>query len=106
MPKYLVQTTLSADALKVLQKDKATGRRAAVAKAVESLGGKLEGFYYSLGDYDVVGIVDMPDLVSLSAVAMALSGSGLVRTHTTALLTVEETDRAVASIGKVPVPGR
>jgi uncharacterized protein with GYD domain len=106
MPKYLVQTTLTADALKLLQRDKASGRRAAVAKAVESLGGKLEGFFYSLGDYDVVGIVEMPDLASVSAVAMALSSSGLVRTKTTALLSVEETDRALEKIGKVAVPGR
>ncbi len=43
MPKYLVEASYSADGLKGLQKDKAAGRKAAVAKAAESLGGKLEG---------------------------------------------------------------
>ena len=95
MPKYLVEASYSADGLKGLQKDKAAGRRAAVAKAVESLGGKLEGFYYALGERDVLEIVDLPNAVSATALALRASATGLVRTKTTALLTVEETDQAL-----------
>jgi uncharacterized protein with GYD domain len=95
MPKYLVEASYSADGLKGLQKDKAAGRKAAVAKAVESLGGKLEGFYYALGDRDVIAIVDLPNAVSATALALTASATGLVRTRTTALLTVEETDQAL-----------
>jgi uncharacterized protein with GYD domain len=95
MPKYLVEASYSVDGLKGLQKDKAAGRKAAVAKAVESLGGKLEGFYYALGDRDVLAIVDLPNAVSATALALSASATGLVRTKTTALLTVEETDQAL-----------
>ncbi len=106
MAKYLVQVSLSADGFKVLQRDKGTGRRTVVQKAVESLGGKLENFYYSLGEHDVVGIADLPDIVSVSALAMALGSSGLVHTKTTALLTIEEVDRALDKASKLTVPGR
>jgi uncharacterized protein with GYD domain len=95
MPKYLVEAAYSADGLKGLQKDKATGRRAVVTKAVEGLGGKVEAFYYALGDHDVISIVDLPNAVSATALALAASATGLVRTKTTALLTVEETDQAL-----------
>jgi uncharacterized protein with GYD domain len=64
MPKYLIEASYSVDGLKGLQKDKAAGRKAAVAKAADSLGGKLETFYYALGDKDVIAIVDLPNAVS------------------------------------------
>ncbi|HXP73696.1 MAG TPA: hypothetical protein VN823_06075 [Stellaceae bacterium] len=42
MPKFLIQGSYTAEGLKGLQKDKASGRRAAVASAMEALGGKLD----------------------------------------------------------------
>ena len=41
MPKYLVQASYTAEGLKGLQKDKASGRKEAVSKAIEGLGGSL-----------------------------------------------------------------
>jgi len=49
MPKYLIEAAYTAEGLRGLQKDKASGRRQALAKAVESLEGKLEAFYFSMG---------------------------------------------------------
>jgi uncharacterized protein with GYD domain len=106
MPKYLVEVSYSADGLKGLQKDTAAGRKAAVAKAVEGLGGKLEAFYYALGDHDVISIVDLPNTVSASALALSASATGLVRTKTTALLTVEETDQALGKKIDFRAPAR
>ena len=95
MPKYLIQASYTAEGLKGLQKDKASGRRAAVTKAVEGIGGKLEAFYYAFGEYDVVTILDLPDHVSAARLGVTVSATGLVRTRTTPLLTVEETDQAL-----------
>jgi uncharacterized protein with GYD domain len=100
MAKYLIHASYSADGLKGLQKDKASGRRDAVRQACESVGGKLECMYYALGEDDVVIIAEMPDNVSASALSLAASATGLVRTRTTALLTVEETDKALATTVK------
>lgn len=44
MPKYLFQAAYTAEGVKGLEKDKASGRKAALSKAIEGLGGKLECF--------------------------------------------------------------
>jgi uncharacterized protein with GYD domain len=67
MPKYLIQASYTAEGLKGLQKDKASGRKAAVSEAVERLGGRLEAIYYAFGEDDVVVILDMPDNASATA---------------------------------------
>jgi uncharacterized protein with GYD domain len=95
MPKYLIQASYNAEGLKGLQKDTASGRKAAVSRAVKALKGKVESFYFALGEDDVVVIVDLPDNTSAAALALGASSSGLVRTRTTALLTVDETDVAL-----------
>ena len=106
MPKYLIEASYTAEGLKGLHKDKSSGRRAAVAKAVEALGGKLEAYYFALGEHDVVTIVDLPDTVSATALALTVSGTGLARTRTTVLMTVEETDKALAKKVAYRGPGK
>jgi uncharacterized protein with GYD domain len=106
MPKYMIQASYTAEGLKGLQKDKASGRKAAVSQAVESLGGRLEAVYYAFGDHDVFVILDLPDNVSASALSLAVSASGLVRTKTTPLLTVEETDKALHKSVTYRAPGK
>jgi uncharacterized protein with GYD domain len=95
MPKYLIEASYTAEGLRGLQKDKASGRKQAVTKVVESLEGKVEAMYFALGEHDVVIIADFPDTVSAAALSLSVSATGLVRTKSTALLTIEETDRAL-----------
>src|ERR1700746_4070929 len=95
MPKYLIEAAYTADGLRGLQKDKASGRKQAVVKAMQSSEGKLEAFYFAIGERDVVMIVEAPDAVSVAALSLAASATGLVRVKTTALLGVEEIDRAL-----------
>jgi uncharacterized protein with GYD domain len=105
MPKFLIEAAYTAEGLRGLQKDKATGRKQAVTKLVESLEGKVEALYYALGERDIVIIADLPDAVSAAALGLAVSVTGLVRTKTTELLTVEETDRALAKKASYRAPG-
>ena len=106
MPKYLITASYSPEGLKGLQKDKASGRLKAVTAAVEGLGGKVECFYNALGKDDAYVIVDLPDNVSAAALGVTVSAAGLARTRTTALLTVEETDRALEKSVNYRPPGR
>jgi len=106
MPKYLIQASYTAEGLKGLQKDKASGRRSAVMSALEPLGGKLDAMYYALGEHDVFAVVDLPDTQTITALSVAVSASGMVRTSTTALLTVEEADQALAKSISYRPPGR
>jgi len=105
MPKYLVQASYTAEGVKGLIKDTASGRRGAVKDGVKALGGKLESMHYSLGDHDAVVIVDLPDHIAAASLSAAVGATGLVRIRTTALLTVEEMDKAVAKKSKYMGPG-
>jgi uncharacterized protein with GYD domain len=96
MSKYLIEASYTAEGLRGLQKDKASGRKQAITKVVESLEGKVEAMYFALGEHDVVIIADLPDVVSAAALSLGVSATGLVRTKTSALLSTEETDRALA----------
>ena len=96
MVKFLCFARYTTEGLKGLSKDKASGRRAAVCKALESAGGKLEAFYYALGKDDVVVICDMPDNASAAALSVAVGASGTGDLRMILLLTVEEMDQGLA----------
>jgi uncharacterized protein with GYD domain len=71
-------------------------RRAAARQYIESVGGKLHGFWYGFGEYDGYNLWEAPDNVSMAATAIALSAGGALNSiHTTVLLTVEETMAAL-----------
>lgn len=106
MPKYLVQACYTSEGLKNLQKDRAEGRTAALKAALQSIGGKLEGIYWCLGEYDAVVLVEVPDTASGVALALAASASGMVRTKTTQLLTAEDVDSALSKAVKYRAPGQ
>ena len=96
MAKYLVEASYTAEGLKGLIKDKASGRKAAVMQALAALGGKLEAIYFTLGECDVLVLCECPDNASVASLGLAASASGLVRTKITPLLTVEELDQTIA----------
>ena len=77
MSKYLLQASYSADGLKGLMKDKASGRKAAVERLFASVGGKLESVYYCFGDNDVVLIADVPDDAAMAAASINACYTGL-----------------------------
>ena len=106
MPKFLIQAGYSAEGIKGLAKDKASGRKAAVESAFKSVGGKVDCMYYSFGDYGVVLVADCPDATSAAALAFAVSSTGLAHTKTTPLLTVEETDKALEKSVSYKAPGK
>lgn len=105
MPKYLCEAAYTADGLQGLVTDTASGRKAAVQKAVKALGGKLESFHFGFGDSDVVLILDLPDNVAAASLALAVGTTGLVQLRTTVLLTVDEMDKAIKIKSKYRAPG-
>lgn len=90
MARYLVQAAYTAEAWEslVLQPQ---DRSRPVRTMVDKAGGRLEDFYLSFGDYDVVCIVDLPDNTAAAAVSIAASaGRGIKAISTTPLLSVTE----------------
>jgi len=106
MPKFLIEASYTAEGFKGLQKDKAAGRTQAVKNALKAVDGQLECLYWCLGDRDAIAIVDLPNTVAASALASSISATGLVRTRTTALLTAQEIDAALAKTVSYQAPGR
>ena len=84
-------------------------RRLAARKYIESVGGKLHGFWYAFGAYDGYCLWEAPNNMSMAAVGLAITGGGaLSKFETTNLLTVEETLEALKLAQKVgyQVPGK
>jgi uncharacterized protein with GYD domain len=71
--------------------DNPEDRRQAAQSYIESIGGKLHGFWYAFGSHDGYSVMEAPDNVSMAAVALAIAGGGALRSYeTTVLLPVEE----------------
>jgi len=106
MADYLMQISYSSEAWAGLIK-RPENRVETVRKVVEKLGGKIGGFWMSFGDQDLVGILEMPDNISVAAFAMAVSGGGACKSvKTTPLLKIEdgmEAMKKAASCGYKPV---
>jgi uncharacterized protein with GYD domain len=77
-------------------------RRKAAQDYVESVGGKLHGFWYAFGEHDGYTLWEAPDNVSMAAVALAITGGGALSSYqTTVLLTVDEMLDALGRVEQV-----
>ena len=77
-------------------------RRSAAQSYIESVGGKLHGFWYAFGTHDGYNLWEAPDNVSMAAVAVAIgSGGALSSIETTVLLTVDETIEALRKSAEI-----
>ena len=77
-------------------------RRKAAQSYIESVGGKLHGFWYAFGSYDGYNLWEAPDNVSMAAVALAIgAGGALTSLETTVLMTVDETMDALRKANQV-----
>jgi uncharacterized protein with GYD domain len=77
-------------------------RRQAAQTYIESVGGKLHGFWYAFGAHDGYTLWEAPDNVAMAAVALAITAGGaLSALETTILMTVDETIQALGQVKQV-----
>jgi uncharacterized protein with GYD domain len=101
MPMYLTRFSYTPETWARLVKNP-EDRRVAAKQYIESVGGKLHGFWYAFGEHDGYNLWEAPDTVSMAAVALAIgSGGALSSIQTTVLLTVEETVAALAKASSI-----
>ena len=86
MPKYVSFFTYTSDAWRAMT-ESPEDRSAAAKKLVESVGGKLECFYWMSGAFDGLLIADLPDDQSAGALAAIVKGAGALKDYETHLLT-------------------
>ena len=90
MAHYLFQAAYTSEAWAAQVKNP-QNRIDVVRPVIERLGGRIECAYLAFGEYDLIGIVEMPDNVSAAAFSCAGSaGGGLKAVKTTPLLTIDE----------------
>ncbi len=106
MAKFLVTVSYTLEGAKGLRKDGGTEREQAVRMTLESLKGKLEAFYFSLGHHDAIVIADLPDASTAAALSLAVAASGAARCETTPLLTAAEMDKASSAKTAYRAPGQ
>src|SRR5258707_554806 len=106
MTKYLFEARYTTEGAKGLAREGGSGRRAAIAKMAETLGGKLETFYYAFGDVDAYTIIDVPDNVTAAAIALAVSQGGAATLKTVVLISPEDMDKAGKKAVEYRPPGR
>jgi uncharacterized protein with GYD domain len=94
MPKFLIKASYTREGAKGVQSAGGTSRREAVAQVAESVGGRLESFYFAFGDYDAYVVADLPDNEAAAAVALTVNAAGGATARTVVLLTPEEVDGA------------
>ena len=105
MPKYLTRASLTAEGVKGTLKEGGTARRAAIERLAESLGMRLEAFYYAFGEDDVYAIIDAPDNVAAASSSMAVSAAGTSHVKTVVLITPEEMDEVAKRRSEYRPPG-
>ncbi len=106
MTKYLLQASYTTEGVKGLLKDGGSKRREVVEQLTKALGGTVEAFYFAFGEDDVYIICDVPDSVTMTAVALTVNASGAVKLKTTVLLTTEEVDKATQMTVNYRAPGQ
>jgi uncharacterized protein with GYD domain len=101
MPHFLIrikQTPETFSHLIANPEDRTNAARA----LIEGGGGKLHGYWYAFGEYDVVVLTEFPDNVSAAAVIAKVASSGAWSGgETTVLLTVAEMVEAYKRAGSV-----
>ena len=95
MPHYLVRWQFKDTTAKGFV-ERPQDRTGPATTLVESFGGKLLCYYFALGEYDGVGICELPNAEAVVALSMKASASGaFARFETTVLLTAQEADAAM-----------
>jgi uncharacterized protein with GYD domain len=80
MPTYMVLFNYTEQGIRAI--DRAAGRLDALKKRLTELGGAVEAFYLTMGPYDTVAVLTLPDDATMAALALSLGASGNVRTVT------------------------
>lgn len=100
MTKFLVQVSYTQKSWSYLVKQP-QNRLDHMKIVIENLGGKIDDAFLSFGDFDVVGILDLPDNLTAAALSMALmAGGGIKNIKTTPMLTWENGVKAMIKAKK------
>ncbi len=97
MATYVVLATFTDQGIRNV---KQTTERAEAARGMaQKLGVTMREIYWTLGQYDLVTIIDAPDEAALTAFGLSLGSAGNVRSQTLRAFNKDEMGRILAKMG-------
>ena len=105
MARYLWKVSYTAEGAKGLIAEGASSRKATIQKLIKAQGGKLTSFDFALGEDDAYVIAEVPSVVDVAAVSLAVAAGGGARVKTVELLTPAQMDEAAAKNVSYRAPG-
>jgi uncharacterized protein with GYD domain len=105
MSKYLLEVKYTLDGVRGVKAQGGSARVAAATELIESVGGKVDWFYFAFGETDVYLVGDFPDHASVVAATHAVNAGGGATVRTVVLLTAAEVDAAVSKTSTYRPPG-
>lgn len=96
MPTYISLFNMTEQGIKNIKQ--APDRVRQAEAAWQQSGGKLVGFYLTLGDYDYVVVFEAPDDETAARYLLTLGAAGNVRSKTLKAFTRDEFEKLVASL--------
>ena len=96
MPTYITLYRFTAKGIENIKESPA--RFEAGRAAVEAAGGKILGFYLTMGQYDLVAISEGPDDKTAATITLAIGSQGYVQTETLRAFTEDEYREIIAAL--------
>ena len=70
----------------------------AVKQLCESMGASVDGFYLTMGSYDIVLVVDAPDSETAAKMILTVTSGGAVTTETLSAFSEEEYRKIISEL--------
>ena len=101
MPIYISRGCYTADAVRGMMA-KPEDRETSIASVFEKLGGKLLGYYVTLGEFDWLIIAEFPnEKAASSAMLVAVAGGSVSNVQTTVAMTAKQAMEAFSGADAV-----
>lgn len=96
MPAFILLTNFTDQGIRAV---KDTVRRAEKFRELaQQNGATVKELYWTLGKYDVVSVVEAPDVTSITALGLTLGMAGNVRTETLPAFTADDMAKVLAKV--------
>lgn len=97
MPTHISLINFTDQGIRTVRETLERAQRA--AELAQKHGARLERLYWTVGPYDLVGILEAPDDESATAFALEAGSGGAVRTTTLRAFDREEMSRSIERLG-------
>jgi len=94
MPTYVSLLNWTDQGIKSFRQS--TERAKEFTKLIEASGGKVRELVWTVGEYDLVTVIDYPDEESAVAASLKLGAAGNIRSNTMRAFSASEMERIIA----------